>query len=290
MAQGHYRFAVGELDCIAVSDGALIWGPPDDPSPATVLFANAPQAEVDAAVEKAGETLPWTQWTEECTCLLVDMGTQRILVDAGAGDLDPGTGRLVENLASAGVAPSDIDVVILTHGHPDHIGGLIDRAGSPVFPAARVLLSRSEWDFWMEGEAEGALPGETGAFLLGFARQTLPKLQQCLELIHDEGELASGVRYLSAPGHTPGHLAVELSSRSQRLLVVGDLVLHPLHVAHPEWYSVVDSDPALVEQTRRAFLAQAAGGDCLIHAFHFPFPGLGRLSAHDSGWSWTSIS
>jgi glyoxylase-like metal-dependent hydrolase (beta-lactamase superfamily II) len=285
---GHHRFAVGDLDCFAVSDGALVCGPPDDPPPAAVLFANAPPAEVDAAVEEAGETLPWMEWTEQITCLLIDTGGQRILIDAGAGDLDPGTGSLIENLAAAGFAPADIDAVIVSHAHPDHIGGLVDRSGSPAFPAARVLLSRKEWRFWMEGEAERVLPVETAAFLIEFAHQTLPALRHRLELVDEEGDLPGGVRFLPTPGHTPGHLAIELSSRNERLLVVGDAILHPLHVERPEWHSVVDSEPVRLLRTRRKLFAGAADEACLVHASHFPFPGLGTLSAADSGWRWTS--
>jgi glyoxylase-like metal-dependent hydrolase (beta-lactamase superfamily II) len=290
MGAGHFRFTVGDFDCLAVSDGALVCGPPDDPPPAAVLFANAPQAEVDTALGQTGQTLPWTHWTEEITCLLVDTGAQRILIDAGAGALDPGTGRLIESLAGAGVAPSDIGTVILSHGHADHIGGLVDADGSLIFPTARILLSGKEWSFWMEGQAERDLPAETGSFLVEFARRTLPILSGHIELVDAEGELVDGVRYLPAPGHTPGHLAVELSSRGERLLFMADLVLHPLHIVHPEWHSVVDADPVLLAQTRRALLRKAAAEACLVHAFHFPFPGLGRLSARDSGWSWTSIS
>jgi glyoxylase-like metal-dependent hydrolase (beta-lactamase superfamily II) len=289
MGAGHFRFTVGSFDCLAVSDGALVGGPEEE-APAPVLFANAPSAELDAALRESGIATPWTQWTEEITCLLVDTGARRILVDAGAGALDPQTGRLIENLADAGIAPSDIDTVILSHGHPDHIGGLVDGDGSLIFPTAPVLLSKKEWRFWMEGEAERVLPAETGAFLLEFAVETLPIVQQCLELVDDEGEPFGGVHYLPAPGHTPGHLAVELLSRGERLLFIADLVLHPLHVAHPDWYSVVDADPVLVAQTRRALFAKAADEDCLVHAFHFPFPGLGRLHATSSGYSWAGVS
>jgi len=286
MEARHYRFTVGEFECLAVSDGALVNGPPDIPGP--LLFANAPPADLDAAVRESGGPTPWTQWAEEITCLLVDTGRQRILLDAGAGGLDPATGRLIENLAEAGVAPSDIDTVILSHGHPDHIGGLVDRDNSPLFPTARVLLSKKEWRFWMEGEAERVLPAETGAFLVEFAGKTFPILQHGLELVDEEGEPFGGVRYLPTPGHTPGHLAVELSSRGERFLFIADLVLHPLHVVHPEWHSVVDADPALVAQTRRALFAKAADEACLVHAFHFPFPGLGRLHATSTGYSWAS--
>jgi len=280
----HYRFSVGGFECLAVGDGALVSKPPELPGP--ILFANAPPADLDAAIRESGGSTPWTRWTEEITCLLVDTGSQRILVDAGAGGLDPATGALVENLADAGVAPSDIDMIILSHGHPDHVGGLIGPDGSLVFPTARVLLSRREWRFWMEGEADRALPADAGAFLVEFARQTFPMLERCLELVDGEGDPFSGVSYWTTPGHTPGHLSVELSSRGEQLLVIGDLVLHPLHVVHPEWHSVFDADPVLVTQTRRTLFAKAAAEACLVHAFHFPFPGLGRVRVTRTGYSW----
>jgi hypothetical protein len=170
-----------------------------------VLFANAPQVEVDAAVEEAGETLPWMQWTEYCTCLVIESGAQRILVDTGLGDLDPSTGRLVESLADAGVAPSDVGAVIVSHGHPDHIGGLVASDGAPAFPAARVLMAEKEWEFWMKGETESVLPAEAAEMLVCFARRTLLVIEDRVEFIDKETELLPGVHCLSAPGHTPGH-------------------------------------------------------------------------------------
>ena len=290
MGEGCFHFSVGNLDCLAVSDGALAYGPPTFPPPGPMLFANAPPAEVDAAVLSSGGPVPWTEWTSDYTCLLVTAGTRRVLIDTGAAGLGPETGHLLDNLAPAGVRPTDIDDVILTHGHPDHIGGLVDRSGTPMFPAARVFLSRREWEFWMGGEAQRLLPAEAAALLVGFARTLLPAIEDRVELVDEEAELLPGVRCLPAPGHTPGHLALELSSRGEKLLALADVVLHPLHVTHPAWHAMFDADPGSVRQTRERLFARAAAESCLVHAFHFAFPGLGHVTPDDSGWRWTSIT
>jgi glyoxylase-like metal-dependent hydrolase (beta-lactamase superfamily II) len=283
--RGWFRFALGHFRCLAVSDGCLVSEPPE--VPAEMLFANAPAGDVEEAIRHSGGATPWIQWTEEITCLLIDTGRQRILIDAGAGGLDSSTGRLVENLAGAGVSPSDIDTVVVSHGHPDHIGGLVDADGAPVFPDARVLLSKREWSFWMEGEAERRLPSDIVTFLNEFAAKTLPVLQSQLALVDGGDEVSDGVVCLPSPGHTPGHLAVQLSSVGERLLYVGDALLHPLHVTHPDWYSVFDTDPETTLRTRVALCAKAADEACLVHAFHFLFPGLGHVARAGGGYAWS---
>lgn len=280
----HLRFRVGDFACLAVSDGALPCGPPEVPG--QVLCANAPAAELEAAVRESGGVTPWTHWTEQITCVLADTGAQLVLIDAGAGALDPATGRLAGDLAAAGVMPQDIDAVILSLGHADHVGGLMGPDGSPRFPRARVLLSRREWSFWMDGEARRALSEDTGAFLAEFAARTLPLVRDRLEFLDGDEVPFAGVRCLPAPGHTPGHLVVELSSGSERCLVVGDLIVHALHVVHPGWYTVFDADPVELAQTREAVLARAAASGCLVHVSHFPFPGLGRVRVGRAGFVW----
>ena len=284
-----YRFKVGDFECMAVSDGSLTYAPPMFPPPATILFSNAP-TEVLARVLGEHDMQPeqWTEWISPYTCLLINAAGHLILVDTGAGGLAPSTGRLIHNLKAAGVEPDDIDSVILTHAHPDHIGGNLNREGKLTFPNARYVMWKGEWDFWTSEEAALKLD-EHAKMMLAFAQRNLPPIRDRLDLVEHETEILPGIRAVAAPGHTPGHMAVAISSRRRQLLCISDTVLHPVHLEQPEWYSVVDSDPKQVVATRRRLLNEAAVEKALVLAFHFPFPGMGHVVRKGTGWQWQPI-
>lgn len=282
-----FQFWVGELRCVAVSDGTLTYAPPAFPPPPVLLFASAPGEELRRVLVARGlELEQWVEWTSGYTCLLVDTGEHRVLVDTGAGSLAPSTGRLLRNLSERGVAPEDIDTVMLTHGHPDHIGGNTDGEGNLAFPKARFVMWKDEWDFWNSGRAEQELDEHVKPVLLEWARKKLPPIRARLDLVDREEELLPGIRALAAPGHTLGHMALAISSRDDQLLCMSDAVLHPIHVEHPEWCAAVDFDREAVVATRRRLLDKAAAEGALVLGFHFPFPGLGHVVRKGDAWEW----
>jgi glyoxylase-like metal-dependent hydrolase (beta-lactamase superfamily II) len=287
MNAGTYQFKVGDFDCTAVSDGSFTYAPPIFPPPAQMLFVNAPPDRLAQVLSAHGpEMEEWTAWTSAYTCLLVDTGSGRVLVDTGAGGLGPDTGKLLESLASVGVDPGQIDLVVLTHGHPDHLGGNTDADGNVLFPNARWLMSKAEWEFWMEGQAEAVLPEHSKGVLLGSAQRNLRPIKERLSLVTGEEEIRPGIRVAPAPGHTPGHMVVWVRSSGEELLCISDLALHPLHLEEPGWVAGVDMLPDQVVAERRALFAMATAENCRVMAFHFPFPGLGRVSAKGAGWGW----
>lgn len=285
-----YRFKVGDFECIAVSDGNHTYAPPIFPPPAMFLFANAPRGRLEQALcEHNLKPEEWLEWTSSYTCLVVNTGQQRVLIDTGADGLAPSTGRLLQNLTAAGIAPEDIDIVILTHGHPDHIGGNTDAEGKLAFPNARYVMRKDEWDFWTLEQAEQKLDEHIEEVLLEFARKNLPPIQGRLDLVDHENVIVPGIRAIAAPGHTPGHMALAISSRGEKLLCVSDAVLHPIHVEEPEWYAAVDFAPEQLVATRRQLLNSAVAEKALVLAFHFPFPGLGHAVQKGEGWQWHPI-
>ena len=286
-----YRFKVGDFQCVAVSDGTHTYAPPTFPPPAIFLFTNAPRERLEETLREhnlyPGQ---WAEWVSPYICLAVNTGEHQVLVDTGAGDLAPSTGKLLQNLQAAGIAPEDIDTVIITHGHPDHIGGNTDSEGRPTFPNARYIMWKDEWDFWTSGQAEAKLDEHVREVLLKFARKNLPPIQDQLELVALETEIVSGIRALAAPGHTPGHMALAISSRGEQLLCISDVVLHPIHLEQPEWHAAVDFAPEQVVATRRRILTMAAAEETLVLAFHLPFPGLGHVGESGDAWQWQPIS
>jgi glyoxylase-like metal-dependent hydrolase (beta-lactamase superfamily II) len=280
-----YSFKMGDFECMAVSDGNYTYAPPTFPPPAIFLFLNAPKEQaVQVLIEHGLQPDKWLEWTSPYICLVVNTGSCLVLVDTGAGSLGPDTGRLVENLQSEGISPEDIDTVILTHGHPDHIGGNTDADGRLIFPKARYVIRREEWQFWMSERAEQAYEGETREILVASAQKNLPPIQNQLKLVDSGDEIVSGIQAVAAPGHTPGHMALSIKSQGEQLLCLSDTVLHPIHLEQPEWCAAVDLDAEQVTATRRRLLDRAMNEKALVLAFHFPFPGLGHIVQKGSTW------
>jgi len=288
MTTAPHRFTVGQFTCTIVPDGTFAYT-----HPAAVLFANAPQAALAESLEPYQlDPATWAAYLSPYPSLVIDTGQERVLVDTGAGNLGPDTGQLLPNLRAAGIEPESIDLVILTHGHADHIGGNVTAAGNLAFANARYVMWQTEWEFWTNNPDLSALhvPDFIKEALIGFAQRNLPPIADRLDLVSQEGEILPGIHAIAAPGHTPSHMALSIQSDGEQLLYLVDTVLHPIHVAHPDWVAAVDLLPEQTVATRRRLLQRAADERALTLAFHFPAPGLGHVVAQGDGWAWQPIS
>lgn len=289
MTSKSHLFNVGDIECVAISDGTFVYKPPMFPPPTNFLFANAPKEQLERVLREHHLQLgQWTEWMSPYICLLVKTHRNRVLIDTGAGSLSPDTGKLLQNLRAEGITPRDIDTVILTHAHPDHTGGNTTSEGKPAFPSARFVMWKDEWDFWTSEEAK-LKADEHLKPLFTFADRNLPPIRDRLDLLDSETEIVPGVRAVQASGHTPGHMALTISSGGEQLLLTADAVLHPIHVEEPDWYSIVDYDPPQAVATRRRLLNQAIEERALVLAFHFPFPGLGYIIKKGERRRWQPI-
>jgi glyoxylase-like metal-dependent hydrolase (beta-lactamase superfamily II) len=288
MSDESYRFDVGAFQCILVKDGVVAY-----PQPAQMFFANAPKERLEQVLREHNlDPMRWDEYVSPYPSLLISTGGHRVLVDTGAGSLHPTTGKLLPNLRAEDVVPEDIDTVILTHCHRDHIGGTIGGEGRPAFPNARYVMWRDEWEFWAAAEPDwgsAQLAEPIKQRMLAFAREKLPPIRGQLDLVDREEEIVPGVSAVPAPGHTPGHMAVAVVSGFAQLLYISDTAIHPIHVEQPDWYSVFDLAPDQAVASRRQLLQRAAAERALVHGFHFPFPGLGHVVQAGDAWAWQPI-
>ena len=277
----YYKFKVGEFDCISLYDGYHDYA-------IETFFTNVDRHELERALQS--RNWPTDRIPSPYTSLFVDTGEHHILVDTGAGDFFETTGRLSTNLGKAGVDPTEIDIVIITHAHPDHIGGLLNQVGKPTYPNARVYTMKKEWDFWLAEDALEKAPGFDESIQL--AHKVFDTIGDRFIFIQPDNELVHGIQVLAAFGHTPGHIAIEAMSSNESVIYLSDAVFHPVHIEHPDWLpdTMFIFDTVQFKETALSLLTRALAKNALVIGMHFPpFPSLGRIIEADGGLAWEPI-
>ena len=277
-----YRHTVGSIEVIALSDGAV-----DLP---VQLFPKADPAETAKILTATGA--PTDKLGTAVNAFLVNTGDKLVLIDSGAGQLfGPTLGRFAANLVALGVDPAAVDVIAMTHLHPDHFGGLLTADAKLAFPNAAIFIGEADIKLWLDEAIAAKVPADNKPFFDQARMMVGPYVAaQKYQPAADGQEVVAGVTAIAAPGHTPGHTMYRISSGNQSLLIWGDIVHNAsLQFPHPEWAIAFDTDQDLAIATRKKVFDMTAADTLTVAGAHLPFPGIGHVIKSGSAYGYVPV-
>ena len=263
------KIEVGSNEVISISDGHLLL-------PRSMLFDGLPQTPLEEILSKHG--ISSDQLMRPCNLTLLRQDENLVLFDAGSGaGFMPSAGDMLENLGQEDVSAEDITHVVFTHGHPDHLWGILDDFDDPVFPNAEILIGQTEWDYWTDPETVSTIGDARASFAVGAARR-LEAIEDQISFFKDADEILPGVMAHGTPGHTPGHMSFEVRNGSDAVMIGGDAIgNHHVSFARPKWHSGADQDPEMGAASRVRLLDKLATDKTTLLGFHLPDGGLGQV-------------
>lgn len=263
-------FSVGAFNVTTLLDGSVASDEPQG------IFGMNVSPEEFAQVSQEN-FIPADSFQGYFTPVLVEAGDDKILFDTGLG-----RGGIQTALAEIGLTPTDITHVVLTHMHPDHIGGLVQE-GAEVFARASYITGQVEYDFWTGPGADNGLGQRIAAEVVPLAER--------MSFIGDGDSPRSGITAVQAFGHTPGHMAYMIEDGDAQILLTADLANHYVwSLAYPDWEVRFDADKEAAAASRRRLLGMLAADRIPMLGYHLPFPAAGFVEAREDGFRWTPVS
>jgi len=286
-APGYYRYKIGDFEITAINDG--VWMPDVSAN----FFPNASVADAQKALSDQFQRTD--KLIIPITAMMVNNGKKLVLIDTGsAGALTPTATSFMENLTAAGFDPKQVDTILVSHFHGDHINGIRTKDGQLAFPNAEIKVPATEWGHWMDDAKMAATP-EAARGNFNNSRRIFGSIAKDVTRFDAGKEVEGGITALAAPGHTPGHTGFVISSGNQSLMTIVDAANNPyLFVRNPDWHLSFDMDRAMAVDTRKKLLDRAAADKLLVAAYHWPFPAAGHIAKEGSGYrlhplAWNSV-
>jgi glyoxylase-like metal-dependent hydrolase (beta-lactamase superfamily II) len=276
---GFYRFNIGDFEVTALHDGAV------NREITTQLVPNVPLETVIKAMDD--QFIPTKPGNSQFNTMVINTGSKLILIDAGFNNNGAATtGQMAANMAAAGINPAQIDTVLVSHFHPDHINGLRTKEGALVYPNAEIVVPPRDIAHYLDEAKMNAVPeAARGAFMV--SRRVFSPIIKDVRQAEWNKEWAPGITGIQSDGHTPGHTSFVVSSGTKTLLVVGDASNDPrIFAKNPDWHLGFDLDKAQAVTSRKKLLDMASADKMQVSFYHAAFPATGNIAKNATGYDW----